>query len=157
MKLVVVMTTAVLAFSFGVSSVARAGAGAERIPILCQAEWNPVTAVTSIYLFAPDTPQTPVGISGFLPFAAASGYGVFTPSGEMSVSCTPNGSPIVNPVGSTWNAKTSCILFRGGADFSLVGAHVYLGTGQVLATPAGNATITCHGSFAGIATGPGFP
>jgi hypothetical protein len=151
-----VMGFAVVAAVVALAASATAGAGsggAERIPISCQSEWDPQSGTTAIYLFAPDTPEIPVGISGFLPYTSADGSGVFTPSGRMNISCTSNHS-YVNPAGATWNGTTPCILFRGGADFSLAGSSVYRGDGHVVVTSSGSVLITCNGAFTGIATDP---
>jgi hypothetical protein len=140
--------------AIGAGRASARPAGAEHVQMSCSAEWNPATGATSIYLFAPDTPQIPIGPSGFLPFTGAPGNGVFTPGGRMNVTCAGTGAgPFSTPAGLTWHHDTGCTLYRGGADFSTVGASVYTGTGRVDVS-ADSVQITCHGSFAGISTGP---
>ncbi|HEY2777935.1 MAG TPA: hypothetical protein VGI77_08515 [Gaiellaceae bacterium] len=133
---------------------ASAKGGAEHVPISCSSEWNPDTGTTALYVFAPDTPLIPVGPSGFLPFTGATGTGVFTPSGRMNIVCGREGDgPFSFPAGLTWHHAVGCTLYRGGADFSTIGARVYKGTGRVDVT-TDSVQMTCHGSFTGISTGP---
>jgi hypothetical protein len=117
----------------------------------CEAEWNPSTGVTSMYLFAPDTPTIPIGISGSLPYTVAGGEGTFTPNGGMHVVCNSGGPPQgIPPYSGEWNSAAECFLLRGGQPFSARGARVYLGIGRVLVTPSGTVLITCNGAFAYI-------
>jgi len=148
--------TVVASLAVGIGSASAAGA--EKVPISCSAEWNPQTGATQMYVFAPDTPQIPVGVSGFEPFTGAFGVGVFTPSGRMNILCHRNkhdsdGAAFSSPPGLTWTGESSCVLYRGGQDFSTIGARVFVGTGQVVVgTDAVN--INCQGKFVGISTGP---
>jgi hypothetical protein len=148
--LFVLVAGALAAVAFAVPATAG---GVERVPIGCAAEWNPATGTTSIYLFAPDTPNVPIGVSGELPFTGAQGEGTFAPTGGMHVVCTSAGPPSgIPPWSGQWNGAGTCLLLRGGNPVNAIGARVYEGQGRVLVSPSGTVLITCNGAFAGIYT-----
>jgi hypothetical protein len=148
--LVLLLSIASVVAVAAAASSAKAN-GAERIPMTCSAEWNPVQGWTSIYVYAPDSPGVPFGISFELPFTVAAGWGTFTPSGRMNVTCTSDGPPAgIPPWSSQWNGAGSCGSLRGGNPETADGAATYRGTGRVNVTPPGKVVITCEGVFAGF-------
>lgn len=133
-------------------AVGAAGAGAgqfktEVVAMTCQAEWDASTGSTYVYLFAPDTPAYPnPGISGWHPYTAGRGTGVFTASGLMLVVCAYRGGTF--PSGATWRGEAPLVsLLRGGEDFTVVGARAYRGKGHVVVTPGDRTLITVVGKY----------
>jgi len=141
------------------SSIATAGAGAgplktEVIPMTCQAEWDASNGWTAIYLFAPDTPTYPTGISGNNPFTVARGTGVFTAGGQMVVVCARQLNTF--PSGTTWRHELPTVsLLRGGEDFTILGARLYEGKGHVVVTRGNQTLITVVGRYVKTCTTPG--
>ena len=121
---------------------------AERVTIKCSAEWDPLSGWTQIYLFASDTPMIPhPGISGDYPYASGIGTGVFTASGKMHVVCPDGRVAPPYPPETRWHGKDNDVyLWRGGADFTLLGTRLYTGKGRVDAH-GGRVVITVEGTF----------
>lgn len=153
------LSIVVVAVAIGCAAAAAAAApgagGVEQVPMICAAEWSPTSGLpASVYLSAPDTPVYPENhVTGTQPYAVAHGTGVFHPSGRFAVVC--NRDDVVVPAGATRLSLDDCLLFRGGANFSLLGARVYRGKAIVVATRRGSVLIGCQGTLRGVYTEPG--
>jgi hypothetical protein len=150
-KRFLVLVAVIGAISAGTAGVVSADAGAERIPVECVAAYHPeFGGFVNMVPFTSDTPNfapiDPIVVGSDMPIFGP-GTGVFTPSGNMDVTCTghfvdPRPLPFVQRRGG-------CIALRGGDDYGH-GSRSYAGEVHVVVTPSGNVTITCHGSFTGI-------
>jgi hypothetical protein len=139
-------------FAVVVSAAVAAGAasaagGAERVTVSCDAAYFPELGTWFAAVFTPDTPAfVPIGPEGPGPFAGGDGTAVFTPSGNMEVSCKGEANPLASP---PFSGPGQCVALRGGDEFGH-GSRSYNGEGRLVVTPSGNVSITCHGSFTGV-------
>jgi hypothetical protein len=159
-KSLVLLLAALMLALFAVSSASSAaappvavGAGAQRLPARCSAEWDLERGWTQLDLRLPDTPSYLANPSGFNPFATTTGAAVFTDGGRFVVTCAGDaGLPLE---GSPWRASGfPCRIYRGGSDYRLSGARLYTGRGQLLVTRNGRVEIGCVGSFDRIVSSP---
>jgi hypothetical protein len=154
-KRLVALLAVIGAISAGTAGGVSAGNGAERIPVDCASAYHPLfgfwNAVAYTSDFPPTVPIDPLVDAQDIGFGGH-GTGVFTPSGNMEVTCQghvddPGSQPYVRfPFRSVTG---SCVSLRGGEEFGH-GARAFAGEGKLVFTPSGNVTITCHGSFVGV-------
>jgi hypothetical protein len=145
-RLVLVLIAAALAApAAGASSAA--GGGAERVHALCVASYSPEDGTWFGFMINPDTPEFfPGGPDGPGPFAYAGGTAVFTPSGNMEVNRQGEANLVVSP---PFDGRGDCFAVRGGDEFGH-GAQGWSGEGELVVTPSGNVSMSCHASFTGI-------